>query len=176
MKVTTWLLCFMLIARVSFAQIHPVEKESGVHFTIKNFGFNVGGSFSDITGDIGFDPANPGDARFDVKVGAASINTDNNMRDGHLRGEDYLDVTNYPYIHFVSVSVRPDKKKGSYQMNGNLTIRNKTKAIRFPFTAVASGSGYLFEGSFKINRKDFEVGGSSTISDNLTVTLKVLAR
>lgn len=176
MKGTLWLLCFVLSARFSFAQLHPVEKESTVHFTIKNFGFNVGGSLQGMQGEISFSPDNPGDARFDVSVDASSINTDNNMRDGHLKDGDYLDVQNYPRIRFISVSVRQAKKKGNYQMTGNLTIRDKTKEISFPFTAEPSGNGYLFNGSFKINRKDFSVGGSSTISDNLTVNLKVLAR
>jgi polyisoprenoid-binding protein YceI len=175
MKGTIWLFCFVLIARFSIAQLHPVEKESSIHFTIKNFGFNVGGSLHGIEGEIRFSPDNPGEARFAVSVNAASINTDNSMRDGHLRGEDYLDVRNYPRIRFVSVRVKHGRKAGTYQMTGNLTIRNKTKEISFPFTAEASGNGYLFTGSFKINRKDFSVGGSSTISDNLTVELKVLA-
>jgi polyisoprenoid-binding protein YceI len=176
MKKTIWLFCFVLITRFSFAQLHPVEKESSIHFTIKNFGFNVGGSLHGIEGDIRFSPDNPGEASFAVSIDAASINTDNNMRDGHLRGEDYLDVQNYPRIRFVSVSVKQGKKKGTYQMTGSLTIRDKTKEISFPFSADNSGNGYLFKGSFKINRKDFSVGGSSTISDNLTVDLKVLAR
>ena len=175
MKKTIWLFCFVLITRFSFAQLHPVEKESSIHFTIKNFGFNVGGALHGIEGDIRFSPDNPGDARFDVSIDAASINTDNDMRDGHLKGEDYLDVQNYPRIRFVSVRVKQGKKKGTYEMTGNLTIRNKTKEVSFPFTADNSGNGYLFRGSFKINRKDFSVGGSSTISDNLTVDLKVLA-
>jgi polyisoprenoid-binding protein YceI len=176
MKGTIWLFCFVFITRFCFAQLHPVEKESTIHFTVKNFGFNVGGSLQGIEGEIRFSPDNPGAAGFDVSVDAASINTDNNMRDGHLKEEEYLDVQNYPRIRFVSVSVRRAKKKGNYQMTGNLTIRNKTKEISFPFTAEPSDSGYLFSGSFKINRKDFAVGGSSTISDNLTVSLKVLAR
>ncbi|HEY4156069.1 MAG TPA: YceI family protein [Puia sp.] len=176
MKGSIWLFCFFLISRISFAQLHPVEKESKISFTIKNFGFNVTGSFSAPSGEIRFDPDNPADARFDVSVSAASINTDNNLRDGHLRGEDYLDTKNYPRIRFVSVRVQPARKKGSYQMTGNLTIRDKTKEISFPFTADPSGTGYLFAGDFKINRKEFGVGGSSTVSDNLTVELKVLAR
>jgi polyisoprenoid-binding protein YceI len=176
MKGKMWILFFFLATRTGFAQYHPVAGESSVHFTIKNFGFNVGGSFAGIQGNVRFEPDNLSGTAFDVSVDAASINTDNNMRDGHLRGEDYLDVKKYPHILFVSETVRPARKQGNYHMVGKLTIRNVTKEISFPFTAVASGKGYLFTGSFKINRKDFDVGGSSTISDNLTVDLKVVVR
>jgi polyisoprenoid-binding protein YceI len=174
MRKTITLLCLVLITRFGFAQLHPVAKESTVQFTIKNFGFNVGGSFSGIQGEIGFNPDDPANARFDVSVDASTINTDNNMRDGHLRGEDYLKVESYPRIRFVSLRIK-GTRKGHYEMTGNLTIRDKTKEISFPFTAEPRGSGYFFTGSFKINRKDFGVGGSSTISDQLTVDLKVLA-
>lgn len=176
MKGSMWILYFFLITGIGFAQYHPVENESSVHFTIKNFGFNVGGSFNGFQGNIRFNPDSVSVARFEVGVDAASINTDNTMRDGHLTGEDYLDVKNHPRILFVSDRIRPTKKRGNYQMTGKLTIRNNTKEISFPFTAETSGKGYLFTGRFNINRKDFDVGGSSTVSDNLSADLKVVAR
>jgi polyisoprenoid-binding protein YceI len=175
MKGTMWFLYFFLISRISSAQYHPVENESAVQFTIKNFGFNVGGSFSGFEGEIRFNPDSLSAARFQVSVNAASINTDNNMRDSHLKEEDYLDVKSYPRIRFISESVRP-LKRGNYLMVGKLTIKNKTKEISFPFSATPSRKGYLFTCSFKISRKDFDVGGSSTISDNISLNLKVLAK
>jgi polyisoprenoid-binding protein YceI len=174
MRISVWLSGFLLMLTFGFAQYHPVESGSKVQFTIKNFGFNVGGSFRGIRGDIRFNPDSLSAARFEVAVEASTIDTDNDLRDGHLREEDYLDVKKYPHIRFVSEQVRT-KRKGEYEMTGKLTIRDKTKSISFPFAAAASGKGYLFTGSFKISRKDFDVGGSSTISDNLTVNLKVLA-
>ena len=174
-KGTSWVLFLFLIPGISFAQYHPVENESAVQFTIKNFGFDVGGSFSGLDGEIRFNPDSLSNARFQVSINAASINTGNNLRDGHLKDEDYLSVKAYPHIRFVSESVRPFRR-GNYLIEGKLTIKNKTKEISFPFTAASSGKGYLFTGSFKINRKDFDIGGSSTISDNLSVNLKVLAK
>jgi polyisoprenoid-binding protein YceI len=61
-------------------------------------------------------------------------------------------------------------------MTGKLTIKNVTREISFPFTIVPEAGGYLFTGEFKINRIDFGVGESSSVSDNLTVLLKVMAR
>ena len=158
------------------AQYVPVEEGSSVKFTIKNLGFNSDGSFTGLEGKIDFDPANPGKALFDVSIKATSINTDNNMRDNHLRKDSYFDVEHYPKISFVSSSVKASKKEGEYVMEGKLTIKKTTKDISFPFTAERKGEGFLFNGSFRINRKDFEVGGSSTLSNELTVTLSVLAK
>ncbi len=175
-KRTLCSLCFVLVFCTGFAQLHPVPNESNVHFTIKNFGFSVDGLFSGIEGDIRFNPDSPSAACFQVSLNAASINTDNSIRDSHLRDEDYLDVKNHPRIQFLSENVRAMNKKGSFMMTGKLSIKNKTKEISFPFTASPSGNGYLFAGSFRISRRDFDVGGSSTVSDNLTVDLNVLAR
>jgi polyisoprenoid-binding protein YceI len=77
----------------------------------------------------------------------------------------------------VSAKVEQSNKKGVWLTSGKLTIKNHTKDISFPFTATASaGGGYIFSGKFNINRRDFDVGGSSIISDNLEVTLTVLAK
>lgn len=151
----------------------PTDEGSSVSFKIKNVGLNSEGSFSGLGGTIVFDPANPGKAVFNVTIKATSINTDNNMRDNHLRKESYFDVEHYPTIKFVSGSVRAGKKAGSYEVTGNLTIKETTKEISFPFTAEQKGDGYLFQGEFKINRKDYGVGGTSTLSNELTVRLSV---
>ena len=123
-----------------------------------------------------FDPKDPGKASLDVSIDAATVNTDNGSRDGHLKKEDYFDVQNHPRIRFVSTSITPSGKNGSYTIAGKLTFKTTTKDISFPFTATPKGDDYLFNGEFTINRRDFGVGGSSTISNSLTVSLAVLAK
>ena len=62
-------------------------------------------------------------------------------------------------------------------MFGKITIKGVTKEINFPFTSTAKNGGYLFEGSFKLNRRDFGVGGDSiSLSDGLTVSLSIFAK
>jgi len=161
---------------IASAQLKPVEKDSEVKFKVKNFGFNVNGSFSGLDGAIVFDPDNLATSSFDVSIDANTIFTDNNARDNHLREDTYFDVKNYPRIRFVSTKVTTSNKSGTYFIFGKLTIKKQTKEISFPFTADSSNDGYLFKGSFKINRRDFDVGGSSTISDNVDLTLSVLAK
>ena len=166
-----WILCY---AQLVFAQYKPVDQGSSIKFKVKNFGFNSGGSFSGLQGTIDFDPEKPGESKFDVTIQAASVNTDNESRDNHLREESYFDVKNYPLIRFVSTRI--SGKGGNFTFTGNLTIKKKTKEISFPFTISMEKDGYLFKGEFNINRKEFGVGGSSTISDNVDVMLSVHAQ
>lgn len=166
-----WILCY---AQLVFAQYKPVDQGSSIKFKVKNFGFNSGGSFSGLQGTIDFDPEKPGESKFDVTIQAASVNTDNESRDNHLREESYFDVKNYPLIRFVSTRITG--KGGTFTFTGNLTIKKKTKEISFPFTISMEKDGYLFKGEFNINRKEFGVGGSSTISDNVDVMLSVHAQ
>jgi polyisoprenoid-binding protein YceI len=165
-----------LATGVASAQYKPVNQGSSLQFNIKNFGFNVTGSFTGLEGDITFDPQNPAASNFDVSVNAASVNTDNNLRDHHLQGDTYFDVKNYPRIRFVSTKVTATGKNGGYTITGNLTIKKQTKVISFPFTAMPANDGYVFKGTFNINRKDFDVGGTSTIANNLEVSLNILTK
>ena len=169
-------LCFLLVLQSVFGQMHPVAKESSIHFTIHNFGFKTGGFLAAPEGDIQFNPDDPAKSYFHVTIKSESINTDNESRDEHLRETDYFDVKNYPLIRFVSDNIQAAGKNGDYVATGTLTIKNINRKIQLPFRAEKSGDGYLFTGSFAMNRKDYGVGGSSTISNDLTVQIKVLAR
>ena len=155
----------------------PVDNGSDVKFSIKNFGFTVTGNFKGLKGKFSFNPANLPASSMNASVDATTINTGNNSRDNHLKKEEYLNVEKYPLISFVSDKVTNSTKAGTLNMEGRITIKGVTKVISFPFTAVAKGDDYLFEGEFKLNRRDFGVGGSSFVmSDNLTVSLAVMAK
>jgi polyisoprenoid-binding protein YceI len=177
MKPVARLIPILLLLAFSLPQkLTPTDNESKVQFRIKNFGFNVTGTFTGLHGNIDFDPNNLAASHFDVSIDTKTINTGVDMRDNHLRKSDYFDVENYPQIKFVSVKISPSNKSGTLFIFGKLTIKNVTKDVSFPFTAAPVENGYLFNGEFKINRRDFKVGGGSTISDNLTVMLSVVAK
>lgn len=152
----------------------PTDAGSTVEFVIKNLGMNTKGSFTGLDGRISFDPKEPGRSVFDVSIAAGSVNTDNEMRDSHLKNDSYFDAEKYPRIRLVSTSITGNN--GRYTFNGKLTIKDKIKDVSFPFIATPMGGDYIFKGSFTINRRDFEVGGGSTISNSCTVNLTVLAK
>jgi polyisoprenoid-binding protein YceI len=165
------LLAFVAVGQ----QFKATDEGSSIKFRIKNFGLETGGSFTGLEGTISFDPNDLTKDSLNLSVDAGSINTDNNMRDNHLRKEDYFDVQNYPRIRFVSTRVTVDNN-AHFTVSGKLTIKNTTQEITIPFTATPKNEGYIFTGEFRINRKDFKVGGSSTISNSLTVQFSVFAK
>jgi polyisoprenoid-binding protein YceI len=165
-----------LYAQSSGHSFLPADEGSTISFKIKNFGFNNEGSFKGLRGTIVFDPQNAATDSFDVSIDAASINTDNDMRDEHLRKEAYFDVEKYPRIRFVSSVVTALDGNGHYKVTGRLTIKGTTKEISFSFLATPAGGDYIFKGGFTINRRDFDVGGASTLGNEVTLSLTVLAR
>ena len=153
----------------------PVSNGSEIKFTIKNFGLNVTGHFSGLSGTIEFNPSNLSASSFNVSVDASTVNTGIDMRDSHLKKEEYFNVEKYPAINFVSTGISGDSN--GYTVTGRLTIKGKIKDISFPFTATTQNNGVLFSGNFSINRKDFGVGGGSAVmSSNVDVSLKVFAQ
>lgn len=161
-----------------FSQTYtPVDEGSKVHFVIKNFGIATGGDFKGLTGSIKFDLNNLASSEFDVSVEAKTVDTDMQGRDNHLRKAEYFDVATYPQLTFKSTKITKTNKAEFLYMFGTITIKGVTKEIKFPFKATAKDGGYLFEGNFKLNRRDFGVGGSSiSLSDELNVTLTVFAK
>src|ERR1700749_3384975 len=138
------ILLFLLIfsgAKIASAQYKPVDQGSALTFKIGNFGFDVKGTFSGFQGTINFDPQNTVTSRFDVSIDAATVNTDNSLRDKHLKDDGYFDVKNFPRISMVSGRISA-AKNGAYMFDGNLSIKGKSKKISFPFTAAASDDGY----------------------------------
>jgi polyisoprenoid-binding protein YceI len=168
----SFLLCGLFVSAQQ--KLTPVDASSQVHFTIKNFAINTNGKLSGLKGQIVFDRNKPANSSFDITADVASINTDNNKRDNHLRAEDFFDAARYPVIRITGKAI--NVAANSYLLKGNLTIKNITKAIEIPFTTTPQGKGLLFEGAFRINRLDYTVGKeSATMADELTITLKVLA-
>jgi len=178
-KIVLLFLSFYIHSNSVYAQssLTPFDADSKVHFVIKNFGIKTGGDFKGLKGNIKFYPANPAVSVFDVTVDAGTIDTDNESRDEHLRKAEFFDATTYKTIEFKSTKVTFSKVAGRFYMFGNLTIKGVTKPVEFGFGATPKNGGYVFDGEFQINRRDFGVGGSSvSMSDNLTVSLSVFAK
>jgi polyisoprenoid-binding protein YceI len=154
----------------------PADEGSKISFKIRNFGINSEGSFKGLQGTILWDTQNVAVDSFDVSIDAASVNTDNDMRDDHLRKDTYFDVGKYPRIRLVSTAINLVDKNGHYRLTGKLTIKSTTKEISFPFLATPAGDDYIFKGTFTVNRRDFDVGGTSTLGNEVAVSLTVLAR
>ncbi|MBW4029046.1 MAG: YceI family protein [Acidobacteria bacterium] len=119
---------------------------------------------------------------------AASITTDNEMRDGHLKSNDFLAQETFPTITFKSTSLST-KGGNDYVLVGDLTIRDVTKSVTFDleFTGegvsmVPGGSVVGFEATAEIDRRDFNVNfegalenGTVVVSHKIIIELNIEA-
>jgi polyisoprenoid-binding protein YceI len=160
---------------------------SNVGFTVRhNVIAKVYGRFADFDGTLTLDPANLGATVIDVTIDAASVDTDNDKRDGHLKTPDFFDVAKYPTITFKSTKVAP-KDKDTGVVTGDLTINGITKPVELAYTVIGftdawGGQRAGFEASGSINRKDFNVNWSKTldngglvVSDKVDINLQIEA-
>ncbi len=121
----------------------------------------VRGAFNEFEGTIEIDGDNPSASSAQVTIQAASIDTRNADRDGHLRSNDFFAMDQYPTIAFVSTAVSVDGD--DVNLTGDLTIKDVTKpvTIQFELTGVATdpfGNQRIgFEGEVDVNRKDWGV-------------------
>ena len=134
-KVISLLLVTLSLISGSFAQtaktwnvdkMHSAVKFSVSHLVISE----VDGSFKIFDGNMVAAKEDFSDAKINFTVDVNSINTDNTNRDGHLKSDDFFNAEKYPNMTFVSTSFK--KKSGStYELTGNLTIRDVTKKVTF---------------------------------------------
>lgn len=141
-----------------------VQEESKVQFDIKNAGFLVKGSLSDLDAKINFDKANPEDSFFEASVKVSTINTNNFLRDAHLKQSDYFWVSEHPLITFQSDTV--EKTKEGFLATGQLKIKGISQKVSLPFQVRHKGRQIVFQGNLTLNRLDYKIGSRSFILDN----------
>lgn len=90
----------------------------------------VKGQFNVLSGQLHIDETNPTNSWVEAEVDAASIDTRDEKRDGHLRSPDFLDVANYPAITFKSTKVE-HVGDSDYKITGDLTMHGVTKPVTF---------------------------------------------
>lgn len=119
------------------------------------------------------------DAAINVEIAAASVNTRNADRDGHVKSADFFDVEAYPTITFASTSVTA-KDDETLTVTGDLTIKDVTKSVTidFEFDGEAvdpwGATRVGFEGSTVINRTDFGLTFNAPLkSDGVLVSEKI---
>ena len=119
------------------------------------------------------------DASVKLNIDAASIDTDDEQRDAHLKNADFLDVAKYPNITFESTSFK--KVEGNkYKVIGKLTMHGVTKEVTLDVTYKGSTvhpynkktvAGFKFATTLK--RTDFGIATTtpaSAVGDEITIS------
>ena len=147
----------------------------------------IRGSFNKFEGSGYFDAENPANSTLQLTIQAASIDTRNADRDGHLKSNDFFDMETYPEITFASTAVE-QLDDSNYRVTGDLTIKGTTKSVTVDFeyagTAVDPfGNQRIgFEGKTTVNRKDWGVNwnaaldaGGVLVGEKVTLEFEVSA-
>jgi polyisoprenoid-binding protein YceI len=114
----------------------------------------------------------------------ATIDTNNEQRDNHIRSADFFDVTTHPTWTFTSSAVRVDD--GDLFLDGELTIKGVTRPVSMSLEVTGFGPDAYggtragFSAATTINRNDFGVdismpldGGGVVVGDKVTITLDI---
>ncbi|MGY2498839.1 YceI family protein, partial [Klebsiella pneumoniae] len=97
-----------------------------VQFKVGHLGFSeLVGRFNTFSGTFSMDDANPAAAKASFEIDAASVDSNHEARDKHLRSPDFLDVKQYPKMTFVSTAYEGTKEKGV--LKGTLTLHGVAK-------------------------------------------------
>jgi polyisoprenoid-binding protein YceI len=134
---------------------------SEIGFKVKHLMItNVAGKFDKFEGSVEADGDDFVNARISFTAEAASVNTGQPQRDGHLQSPDFFDAAKFPQIKFAGTKF--EKVSGDkYSLTGDLTIRDVTKSVTLDveFSGIAkdpyNNTKAGFEITGKINRTDF---------------------
>jgi polyisoprenoid-binding protein YceI len=161
--------------------VHSSVKFSVEHLVISE----VEGSFKTFTGSLTSTKPDFTGSTIDFSVDVNSINTDNEMRDNHLKSDDFFNAEKFPKMTFKSTSFTKvsDKK---YKLTGNLTLRDVTKSVTFDVTyggTAKDGYGNTkagFRATTVINRFDYGLkwsamteAGGMTVGSDVTIDLRL---
>lgn len=153
-------------AEAATYQIDPAHTNVG--FRIRHMGIAfVEGEFDTFEGTITFDPNDVAATRADVTVQTASIDTDVQQRDDHLRSADFFEVETYPTMTFVSTGVQPTGQH-TFRLVGDLTIKGTAKEVVFDVTTggpipIENGQRVGFHATTTIDRRDFGISWGSEL-------------
>ena len=131
---------------------------STVGFAVKHMLFStVRGKFNDVRANLEFDTNTNTINNLQAEILVASVDTDNEDRDAHLRSNDFFDANNHPKMTFKSTAVE-ELSDNKYRVEGLLTIRNISQPITLEGQLLGSMPGRVsFQAEGQINRQDFDV-------------------
>lgn len=175
------LLASIVLPSVSRAQtpiFEITQEDSAIKFSVKA-SVALEGEFDKWDATLTFTSPDVTTGVLKVKIQADSVNTGSGMKDGKLRGKDFFDVKQDPYITFLSkkiVQTGPD----TFDVLGDFTIRGVTKSETLALTVSGKGTGSgEIKGTMAFDRKDYGMNSGIPfirIADRVEVTANLKAK
>jgi polyisoprenoid-binding protein YceI len=134
---------------------------TNIGFVARHMLSKVRGRFAEYEGEVAI-AEKPEDSSVRLEIKAASIDTDSQMRDDHLRSPDFLEVETYPTLSFTSSGFRIGDGN-RFELDGDLTIRGITRPVTLHGEFLGTGPGLrggtlaAFSASTTIDREDWDL-------------------
>ncbi len=144
------------------------------------------GSFGKVDGRVAYEPGKAESLAVDVTIDVASVDTENEKRDEHLRSPDFFDVANHPTMTFKS-SKATAEKDGSIALVGTLTLKGVSKEVTLSVDPISDvmtdpwgNTKVGTSATIRIDRKDFGLtwnktldGGGVVVGDEVRISIDV---
>lgn len=159
---------------------------TNVEFAVKHLMIStVEGRFTDVTGTLRGDMADPSTFELDVSIDAASIDTRQEQRAAHLRSADFFDVEKWSTIRFVGKRVE-SQAGDRFRLIGDGTIRDVTRELTLEVVSEGAArdpwgnSRISFSAQGKLDRREFGLvwnqvleAGGFTVGDEVKISVDV---
>jgi polyisoprenoid-binding protein YceI len=171
-----------------------IPAESQVSYEVGEVFLNQGNAFnlavgvtSEVNGEILVDRANPQNSSIGpISVDVSQFTSDNQRRDNAIR-ERFLESAKFPIVEFNPQEIQSlpesytEGEQISFQVSGDLTVRDVTKPVTFEVTLVGDGVTMTGEATTTILMSDFgfgpiSIGGILNTEDEVKVTFAFVAR
>lgn len=184
------LVAVVLLTNVAIAQVKwSVDPaHTNVRFDVKHLGIAfVDGQFKKVEGTVEtISDKDFNAAKINISIDVNSIDTRIEMRDNHLKSDDFFNAEKFPKITLKNGILTKDKN-GKYTLTGDLTVRDVTKKVTFN---VVQNNGIItdpwgktragFTATTSINRFDYNIkyndklpSGVDAIAPTIAITVNV---
>ncbi|NJM34380.1 MAG: hypothetical protein HC850_06335 [Rhodomicrobium sp.] len=172
LKASRNLVLFVALAMLSFAlgpcaeaQEWALNKEqSRVAFEVEAGGQTVTGEFKQFEAEIRFDPEHLEIAEISAAVDLNTVETGQSEVDKALLGKDWFDVQSFPVAGFRMTAITPGDAPDSFKLEGNLSLKGKTRAVSLPFVLAVDQGDAKVKGEMTLDRLDFGIGPEGAVA------------
>lgn len=170
-KLLTAVACLLIFGSAQAGDIYQIDPvHSSITFSVRHLVISkVNGRFNEFTGTIDYDEKDISKSAAELSISTASVDTDNEERDQHLRGKEFFEVGKHPKMIFKSKRI---EKKGDKMIAvGDLTLHGVTREIEIPFEfggKIVDPWGktrIALEGSATLDRTQFGLKWSKTMDN-----------
>ena len=160
------------------ANLNLDNSKSTVHVVFKQMEVPVQARFKKFQAQIDYNAGKPELSTAKVEIDVNSIDLPAPEYNQEVLKKEWFNAAQFAKASFISTSMK-NLGAGKLEVSGNLTIKGKTLAVRFPLQVKTEAKGLSFEGNLPIKRLQFNIGegewkDTSMVADEVMIKFKVV--